>query len=112
MIAESCTHHAVEDDIGRVKIPRWLKQKTNADLQIDHVAGCDFPNNLSEYKLVVQCGGCMNNRREILSRINKCEKAEVPITNYGICISELKGVLERVLEPLPEALEAYRRIKK
>ena len=112
LIAESCTHHAVEDDIGRVKIPRWLKQKTNADLQIDHVAGCDFPNNLSEYKLVVQCGGCMNNRREILSRINKCEKAEVPITNYGICISELKGVLERVLEPLPEALEAYRRIKK
>lgn len=112
LIAESCTHHAVEDDIGRVKIPRWLKQKTNADLQIDHVAGCDFPNNLSEYKLVVQCGGCMNNRREILSRINKCEKAEVPITNYGICISELKGVLERVLEPLPEALEAYRRMKK
>lgn len=54
----------------------------------------------------------MNNRREILSRINKCEKAEVPITNYGICISELKGVLERVLEPLPEALEAYRRMKK
>ena len=112
LIAESCTHHAVEDDIGRVKIPRWLKQKTNADLQIDHVAGCDFPSNLAEYKLVVQCGGCMNNRREILSRINKCEKAEVPITNYGICISELKGVLERVLEPLPEALEAYRCIKK
>lgn len=111
LIAESCTHHAVEDDIGRVKIPRWLREKTKADLLIDHVSGCDFPANLSEYSLVVQCGGCMNNRREILSRINKCESAGVPITNYGICISELKGVLERVLEPLPEALAAYRRIK-
>ena len=111
LIAESCTHHAVEDDIGRVKIPRWLREKTKADLLIDHVSGCDFPANLSEYSLVVQCGGCMNNRREILSRINKCESAGVPITNYGICISELKGVLERVLEPLPEALAAYRRMK-
>lgn len=111
LIAESCTHHAVEDDIGRVKIPRWLREKTKADLLIDHVSGCDFPANLSEYRLVVQCGGCMNNRREILSRINKCERAGVPITNYGICISELKDVLERVLEPLPEALAAYRRMK-
>ena len=111
LIAESCTHHAVEDDIGRVKIPRWLREKTKADLLIDHVSGCDFPANLSEYRLVVQCGGCMNNRREILSRINKCERAGVPITNYGICISELKDVLERVLEPLPEVLAAYRRMK-
>lgn len=111
LIAESCTHHAVEDDIGRVKIPRWLKEKTKADLIIDHVAGCDFPNNLSDYKLVIQCGGCMNNRREILSRINKCESVGVPITNYGVCISELKGVLERVLEPFPEALQKYRKMK-
>ncbi len=99
LIAESCTHHAVEDDIGRVKIPNWLKKKTGADLQISHVSGCDFPQNLAEYKLVIQCGGCMVNRREILSRINKCEAAGVPITNYGVCISELKGVLNRILEP-------------
>lgn len=111
LIAESCTHHAVEDDIGTVKIPRWLREKTKADLIIDHVAGCDFPDNLAEYKLVIQCGGCMNNRREILSRINKCESVNVPITNYGICISELKGVLERVLEPFPAALQRYREIK-
>lgn len=111
LIAESCTHHAVEDDIGRVKIPRWLKEKTKAELVIDHVAGCDFPSNLEEYKLVIQCGGCMNNRREILSRINKCESVNVPITNYGVCISELKGVLERVLEPFPKALQKYREIK-
>ena len=77
----------------------WLKKKTGADLQISHVSGCDFPGDLREYKLVVQCGGCMNNRREILSRINKCETLNVPITNYGVCISELKGVLSRILEP-------------
>ncbi len=107
LIAEFCTHHAVEDDIGRVKIPRWLVQKSGKQLQIDHVAGPDFPKNLKDYKLVIQCGGCMNNRREILSRINKCEAAGVAITNYGICISELKGVLERILQPFPEALKKY-----
>ncbi len=112
LIAESCTHHAVEDDIGRVKIPRWLKNKTGKELVIDHIAGHDFPQNLAEYKLVVQCGGCMHNRREILSRINKCERVNVPITNYGVCISELKGVLERVLEAFPKALEKYRETKK
>lgn len=112
LIAESCTHHAVEDDIGRVKIPRWLKNKTGKELVIDHIAGHDFPQNLAEYKLVVQCGGCMHNRREILSRINKCESVNVPITNYGVCISELKGVLERVLEAFPKALEKYRETKK
>ena len=99
LIAEACTHHAMEDDIGRVKIPNWLLKKTGKKLQIDHVSGCDFGTNLSEYKLVIQCGGCTINRREILSRIYKCEHAGVAITNYGVCISELKGVLNRVLEP-------------
>ena len=99
LIAEACTHHAIEDDIGKVKIPNWLKKKTGKILQIDFCSGCMFPNNLSEYKLVVQCGGCTQNRREILSRIQKCETAGVAITNYGICISELKGVLDRVMEP-------------
>lgn len=112
LIAESCTHHAVEDDIGRVKIPRWLAQKTGKKLIIDHAAGLDFPVDLAAYKLVIQCGGCMHNRRTMLSRINRCEQAGVPITNYGVCISELKGVLESVLTPIPQALEAYRRIKK
>ena len=102
----------MEDDIGRVKIPRWLQNKTGKELVIDHIAGHDFPQNLAEYKLVVQCGGCMHNRREILSRINKCESVNVPITNYGVCISELKGVLERVLEAFPKALEKYRETKK
>lgn len=111
LIAESCTHHAVEDDIGRVKIPRLLTQKTGKSLIIEHVAGFDFPANLAQYKLVVQCGGCMHNRRAMLSRINRCEQAGVPITNYGVCISELKGVLERVLMPIPQAQKAYSHIK-
>lgn len=99
LIAESCTHHAVEGDIGRVKIPNWLKKKTGKNLQIDHISGCDFATNLAKYKLVIQCGGCTINRKEILSRIYKCEQAGVAITNYGVCISKLKGVLPRVLEP-------------
>jgi len=107
LIAESCTHHAQEDDISRVKIPNWLKKKTGVNLHIDYTSGCDFPDNLAEYKLVIQCGGCMINRREILARISKCEAAGVPITNYGICISELKGVLRRVIEPFEDIHEMY-----
>ncbi len=112
LIAEACTHHAMEDDIGKVKIPDLLRKKTGKNLQIDFVAGHDFPKNLSEYKLVIQCGGCMFGRREILNRINNCCLVNVPITNYGICISELKGVLERILAPFPMALDIYKRIKK
>ena len=99
LIAESCSHHAVEDDIGREKIPKWLRQYCNCELEIDVCAGRDFPDNLEEYSLVVQCGGCMHNRREILSRIEKCGAAGVPITNYGLCISQTQGVLNRVLSP-------------
>ena len=109
LIAESCSHHAAEDDIGRVKIPRWLRQYCGCELKIDVYAGHDFPDNLSEYRLVVQCGGCMHNRREILSRIEKCEVAGVPITNYGLCISQTQGVLKRVLSPFPAALDAFER---
>jgi len=107
LIAESCSHHALEDDIGRVKIPRWLRQYVGIDVAIDVYSGRDFPDNLSEYKLAIQCGGCMQNRREVLSRIEKCEAAGVPITNYGLCISQTQGVLKRVLSPFPAALAAY-----
>lgn len=107
LIAESCSHHAAEDDIGRVKIPRWLRQYTGANLEIDVYAGRDFPENLSEYKLAIQCGGCMQNRREMLSRIEKCEAAGVPMTNYGLCISQTQGVLKRALSPFPAAHDAF-----
>jgi [FeFe] hydrogenase H-cluster maturation GTPase HydF len=107
LITESCSHHALEDDIGRVKIPRWLRQYVGIDLEIDVFSGRDFPDTLSEYKLAIQCGGCMQNRREVLSRIEKCEAVGVPITNYGLCISQTQGVLRRVLSPFPAALDAY-----
>lgn len=110
LIAESCSHHAAEDDIGRVKIPRWLRQYCGCELEIDVYAGRDFPDNLNEYSLVVQCGGCMHNRREILSRIEKCESAGVPITNYGLCISQTQGVLKRVLSPFPAALDRFENV--
>jgi [FeFe] hydrogenase H-cluster maturation GTPase HydF len=108
LISEACTHHALEDDIGRVKIPRWLRQYTGLDLGIDIYSGRDYPANLKEYKLVVHCGSCMQTRRETLLRIHAAAEAGVAITNYGLCISFLQGVIERVLEPFPAALEAFR----
>jgi len=108
LVAEACSHHAVQDDIGRVKIPRWLRQYTGADLDIRTCAGRDFPDDLSEYKLVIHCGACMLTRREMLARIQETREKRVPVTNYGVCISFLQGVLERVLGPFPAALEAYR----
>jgi [FeFe] hydrogenase H-cluster maturation GTPase HydF len=109
LIAEACSHHALEDDIGRIKIPRWLRQFTGADLVVDVASGRDYPRNLRDYKLVVHCGSCMLSRRETLARIREATAAGVAITNYGLCISYLQGVIERVLEPFPAALDALRR---
>lgn len=99
LIAEACTHHALEDDIGRVKIPRWLRQYTGLNLQIDTYMGHDFPKDISEYKLIIHCGSCMLNRRETLWRYELAKEKNIPITNYGVCISFLQGVLERVIQP-------------
>ncbi len=107
LIAEACSHHAASDDIGRVKIPRWLQEYIGAELDVNVYSGRDYPENLSEYKLVIHCGGCMLNRREILSRIQAAAKAGVPVTNYGMCISYVQGVLERVLSPFPAALRVF-----
>jgi [FeFe] hydrogenase H-cluster maturation GTPase HydF len=109
LIAEACSHHAIEDDIGRVKIPRWLRQYVGGDLQIDVYSGRDYPDNLKEYRLVVHCGGCMLTRREMLSRIHQAKEEKVPITNYGLCISFSQGVIRRVLSPFPAALDAFQR---
>ncbi len=112
LIAEACSHHANEDDIGRVKIPRWLRNYTSADIQIDHAQGRDFPDNLEEYAVVIHCGGCMLTRNEKLVRIDKCKRADVPITNYGLTISLTQNVLERALSPFPDALELFRNWKR
>jgi [FeFe] hydrogenase H-cluster maturation GTPase HydF len=111
LIAEACTHHALEDDIGRVKIPRWLRQYVGGDLRIDTCAGSDFPDNLTDYKLIIHCGACMLTRREMLFRIHKAVEKGIPITNYGLSISVVQGVLERVLSPFPAALEAYKKAR-
>ncbi len=103
LIAESCSHHPITEDIGRVKIPRWLEQYVGGELAINVVQGHDFPADLAEHKLAIHCGSCMHNRREMLSRIARCRDAGVPITNYGVAISYLLGVCDRALRPFPDA---------
>lgn len=112
LICESCTHHAIGDDIGRVKIPRWLTQYIGGKLEFEHYAGHDFPENIKDYKLIIHCGACMTNRREILSRIMKANEAGVPITNYGLTIAYSLGIFERALEPFPMAKLIYEEAKK
>ena len=97
LILESCTHHAIEDDIGRVKIPNLLRKRTGKNLVIEHFSGHDFPD-ISDCKLVIHCGACMTNRKEILSRILICSKMGVPVTNYGIAISYCLGILGRAVK--------------
>ena len=97
LILESCTHHAIEDDIGRVKIPNLLRKKTGKNLVIHNYAGHDFPD-VKDYKLIIHCGACMTNRREVLSRILIANQSGVPITNYGIAISYCLGILPRALK--------------
>ena len=99
LIAEACTHHAAEDDIGRVKIPALLRKKTGKDLRFEVASGKAFPADLSRFALVIHCGGCMINRAFMLWRIDQAQGASVPITNYGVAISEAQGVLDRVLRP-------------
>jgi [FeFe] hydrogenase H-cluster maturation GTPase HydF len=108
LIAEACSHHPIGEDIGRVKIPRWLAQYAGEKLRIEHMQGHDFPADLADYKLVIHCGACMWNRREMLGRILKCQQAGVPITNYGLTIAYSLGIFERALQPFPAALEFFR----
>ncbi len=105
LISESCTHHPIGDDIGRNKIPRWLSEYVGGSLAIDIIQGHDFPDNLSSYKLVILCGSCMFNRREVLNRIVLCQDAGVPCTNYGLAIALCSDIWERVLEPFPDLLK-------
>jgi [FeFe] hydrogenase H-cluster maturation GTPase HydF len=111
LIAEACSHHPIAEDIGTVKIPRWLTQHVGGRLEIDHVHGHDFPDDLSPYRLVIHCGACMWNRREMLSRIMHCQRAGVPVTNYGLTIAYSLGIFERALEPFPAARDAFARAR-
>ncbi|MFA4987226.1 MAG: [FeFe] hydrogenase H-cluster maturation GTPase HydF [Candidatus Brocadiia bacterium] len=108
LVCEACTHHPIGDDIGRVKIPRWLMQYVGGELIFDQISGHDFPSDVSKYNLVVHCGACVHNRREVLTRIAVCRHQGVPITNYGLAIAFSLGIFERALRPFPAALDAYK----
>jgi len=105
LIVESCTHHPIGDDIGRVKIPRWLMQYVGGELHFEHLAGHDFPSDLTSYQLIIHCGACMTNRKEILTRILRAREAGVPIANYGLVIAKSLGVLKRILSPFSDLSE-------
>ncbi|MCW8824773.1 MAG: [FeFe] hydrogenase H-cluster maturation GTPase HydF, partial [Ignavibacteriaceae bacterium] len=110
LISEACTHHAQEDDIGTVKIPRWLRLHTKKNLQIDITHGYDFPDNLSEYKLIVHCGGCMLTRKAMQVRIKQARLLDIPIVNYGVLISYMHGAVPRVLLPFNEAMAEWEKV--
>ncbi len=107
LIAESCSHHPIADDIGRVKIPRWLTQYVGGKLEFDFIQGHDFEDDLSGYSLVIHCGACTTNRREVMTRALRCRRQGVPMTNYGLAIAHSLGVLPRALVPFPAAYELY-----
>jgi [FeFe] hydrogenase H-cluster maturation GTPase HydF len=107
LVAEACSHHAQEDDIGKVKIPRWLRLHTKKDLQIDIKNGHDFPENLKDYKLIVHCGGCMLTRKAMQVRIKQARFMNVPIVNYGVAISYMHGAMPRAIEIFDDAISEW-----
>jgi [FeFe] hydrogenase H-cluster maturation GTPase HydF len=100
LLLESCTHHVSCDDIGRTKIPRWISSFTGKKIEYDVVAGLDtLPGNITDYSLVIQCGGCMITRRQLHNRLQPAIKAGVPVTNYGMAIAYVQGIYERAIAP-------------
>lgn len=97
LIAEACTHAPLSEDIGRVKLPRLLRKKAGESLHIDIVSGTDFPTDLSPYELIIHCGGCMFNRKYVLSRIDRARRQHIPMTNYGVAIACLNGILDKIV---------------
>ena len=96
LIAECCTHAPLTEDIGRVKIPNMLRKRYGAEMKVDIVSGTDFPTDLREYDLIIQCGGCMFNRRYVMSRIERAKEQKIPMTNYGVTIAHLTGILDKI----------------
>lgn len=105
LISEGCTHHRQCKDIGTVKLPNWLREYTGKDLEFSYSSGTEFPEDLSQYSLVIHCGGCMLNAREVQSRMQRAVSQKVPFTNYGISIAYMNGILNRSLEIFPELAE-------
>ena len=104
LISEGCTHHRQCDDIGTVKLPNWIRNYTKKEIEFEFTSGTEFPLDLSSYKMIVHCGGCMLNEREMKYRLKCAEDAKIPITNYGTCIAYINGILERSLQPVKDFL--------
>ena len=105
LISEGCTHHRQCEDIGTVKLPNWIREYTGKDFEFSFTSGLEFPKDLSAYDLVIHCGACMLNDREMKYRTKCAEDAGIPMTNYGTAIAYMKGILPRSLEVLPEIKE-------
>ena len=103
LICEGCTHHRQCGDIGTVKLPNWIRQFTKAEPEFTFTSGTEFPDDLTQYKLIIHCGGCMLNAKEMKYRIKCACDQNVPVTNYGMTIAYIHGVLERSLKPFPQA---------
>ncbi|MBP1747666.1 MAG: putative GTPase [Deltaproteobacteria bacterium] len=111
LVSEACTHHRMEDDIGTVKIPRWLNEIVGGPLDYSWVSGLELPKDLSQYKLIIHCGACMINRKEMLHRIMVAQRAGIPIINYGVLIAYVTGILDRTLRPFPEARQLLENVE-
>lgn len=107
LISEGCTHHRQCQDIGTVKLPGWINSYTGKTLSYSFTSGTEFPDDLSEYALVVHCGGCMLNEKEMKSRLERCTNQDIPVTNYGIAIAQMHGILKRSIEPFPDLLKLF-----
>lgn len=104
LIAEACSHHASKDDIGRVQIPKLLSKYLGFDINFDVYSAIDYPKNLEDYSLIIHCGGCMINKKQMLSRLNYALEKNVPITNYGMVISFVNDTLDRVIKPFCDGI--------
>ena len=102
LISEGCTHHRQCDDIGTVKLPRWIREYTGCEPEFVFSSGTEFPDDLSPYKLIIHCGGCMLNEREMKYRLQCAQDQSIPITNYGIAIAHMQGILKRSVAVFPE----------
>ena len=107
LISEGCTHHRQCGDIGTEKLPNWIRRFTGKDVQFSFTAGNEFPEDVSKYALVVHCGGCMLNEREMQYRLRHSAERNVPMTNYGIAIAHMHGILDRALAPFPDLHQAW-----
>lgn len=104
LIAEACTHHAAKGDISRERLPGWLMERVGGPLNMTVKSGADFPADLAAYQLIIHCGACMTNRKQVLARISRAREAGVPMTNHGMAIAKLSGMLERAMQPYGEGL--------